>query len=78
MANDDKKLPGAAIIRFPQSRVSPSTATEPPRQLGVGAMAKIIGAPDHQATGHWCSRCKGIWYGYLLEVSCPICNNRHG
>jgi hypothetical protein len=23
--------------------------------------------------GHWCSRCRGIWYGYLLEVACPVC-----
>lgn len=48
------------------------------KQLGFGAMAKLLGPPIEQTTGHWCSRCQGIWYGYLLEVACPACGNRHG
>ncbi|WP_244510615.1 hypothetical protein [Mesorhizobium sp. LCM 4576] len=63
MSNDKPQQPGAAVIRFPQSRVLPSGHAEPTRYLGFGAMATAIGAPEHQATGHWCSRCKGIWYG---------------
>lgn len=78
MSDDKPEHQGAAVIRFPQSRVLPSSQAEPTRYLGLGAMAKAIGAPGHQATGHWCSRCKGIWYGYLLEVACPVCGNRHG
>lgn len=76
MSNDKPQQPGAAVICFPQSRVLPSGHAEPTRYLGFGAMATAIGAPEHQATGHWCSRCKGIWYGYLLEVTCPACGNR--
>ncbi|MDX8533106.1 hypothetical protein RFM41_14850 [Mesorhizobium sp. VK25A] len=78
MSDDKPEHESADVIRFPQSRVLPSGRAEPPRYLGLGAMAKTIGAPEHQATGHWCSRCKGIWYGYLLEVTCPACGNRHG
>ncbi|RUU24014.1 hypothetical protein EOD10_03240 [Mesorhizobium sp. M7A.T.Ca.TU.009.01.3.2] len=66
------------IIPFPHSRVLPSSPHKPIKYLGLGAMAKMIGAPERQATGHWCSRCQGIWYGYLLEVTCPVCGNRHG
>lgn len=65
------------LIRFPQSRVSPSSVA-PARDLGLGEMARTLGLPVRQLTGHWCSRCQGIWYGYLLEVSCPACANRHG
>lgn len=65
------------IVRFPQSRVTPAAAA-PGRVLGFGAMAATLGIPRHQTTGHWCSRCRGIWYGYLLEVACPVCGNRHG
>lgn len=76
--SDDKALETSDVIRFPQSRVTPPRAGSPARHLGLGAMAKVIGAPERQATGHWCSRCQGIWYGYLLEVTCPACGNRHG
>jgi len=66
------------VIQFPQSRVSPPGAGKPVKQLGPGRMASLIGAPERQTTGHWCSRCRGIWYGYPLEVACPVCGNRHG
>ncbi|MEQ8932764.1 MAG: hypothetical protein RID96_23330 [Nitratireductor sp.] len=75
MADDEKT---AAVIRFPQSRVAPHGSDKPTKHLGLGRMAEVIGAPESQATGHWCSRCQGIWYGYLLEVACPACGNRHG
>ncbi len=68
----------AEIIRFPQSRVAPAGGGKQPRILGYGKMAGILGVPERQTTGHWCSRCQGIWYGYLLEVDCPLCGNRHG
>ncbi len=66
------------IIRFPQSRTTPAGAKRPPKNLGLGPMAKVLGAPGEQTTGHWCSRCQGIWYGYLLEVTCPACGSRQG
>ena len=66
----------ADIVGFPQSRVAPST--QPFKHLGVSPFAARYGAPDRQATGHWCSYCRGIWFGYLLEVTCPVCGNRRG
>ena len=67
----------APVIRFPQSRVRLSGAKEPARQLGASELVKSLGVAE-QATGHWCSHCRGIWFGYLLEVACPVCGNRHG
>jgi hypothetical protein len=67
----------SGVVRFPYSRTTPASGRQT-RYLGVGAMAKILGASEEQTTGHWCSPCQGIWYGYLLEVACPVCGNRHG
>jgi hypothetical protein len=66
------------LVRFPQSRVSPARANTPFKDLGLSVLCKKLGLPERQTTGHWCSHCKGIWYGYLLEVDCPVCGNRHG
>ena len=68
----------AAIIRFPQSRVAPPGAKVAFNLIGNSAFAEKYGALGRQATGHWCSRCRGIWFGFLLEVTCPVCGNRHG
>jgi hypothetical protein len=54
------------------------TARKPFLELGAGPLAQTLGPPAEQATGHWCRYCRGIWYGYLLEVTCPRCGNRHG
>lgn len=70
--------PGGEILRFPQSRVRLAGSNQPFRELGTSQLAARFGYPERQATGHWCSRCRGIWYGYLLEVTCPVCGNRHG
>lgn len=66
------------VVRFPQSRVRAATGGKPFKQLGDSQFSARFGSPRRQATGHWCSRCRGIWYGYLLEVACPVCGNRHG
>ena len=73
-----KNEQSSEVVRFPQSRVSPTGAAKPAKVLGAGKMAELLGAPAHQTTGHWCSRCQGIWFGYLLEVVCPVCGNRQG
>jgi len=72
----EDKNPGGEVLRFPLSRVRPGGA--PFKELGTSQLAARFGTPERQATGHWCSRCHGIWYGYLLEVTCPACGNRHG
>lgn len=80
MANDETSgKPGvAAVVPFPFSRVTPVTTTPPDTTVCYGKMALSLGIPLEQTTGHWCSRCAKIWYGYLLEVACPTCGNRHG
>jgi len=70
--------PKGEVVRFPQSRVSPPGAQRPFKDLGPSHFVNLFGTPERQATGHWCSHCRGIWYGYLLEVTCPVCGNRHG
>ncbi len=46
--------------------------------LGITPLAKQLELKPEQMNGHWCSRCQGIWFGYTLEVECPVCGNRHG
>jgi hypothetical protein len=73
-AGDDSK---PTVVRFPQSRVGRSSR-KPFLELGQGRLAQTLGPATQQVTGHWCRYCRGIWYGYLLEVTCPRCGNRHG
>ncbi len=60
--------------------LAPSESSDAPpiRELGTTALARQLGLNDEQTNGHWCSRCQGIWYGYTLEVQCPVCGNRKG
>jgi hypothetical protein len=74
----DETTPKGQVIRFPQSRVPPTSTKQPFKELGTSQLAARFGHPQRQATGHWCSYCRGIWFGYLLEVTCPVCGNRHG
>ncbi len=69
---------GGAILRFPLSRTTPARSAGGFKELGVGAMARHLGMTEGQMTGHWCSRCNGMWFGYALEVECPECGNRRG
>jgi hypothetical protein len=75
---DEERANEAEVVRFPQSRVRPRGSGAPFKVLGFGLQAERLGASREQTTGHWCSRCRGIWFGYLLEVACPACGNRHG
>jgi len=82
MSNDDKKKRNnkadTSVVAFPHSRVSPQVAGKSYKDLGKGNMGYKYGLPKEQLSGHWCSRCEGIWFGYLLEIECPKCGNRHG
>lgn len=66
------------VVRFPQSRVRPPSGPEPYTDLGMSKMVDALGGPNEQTSGHWCSQCKGIWFGHLLEVECPVCGSRSG
>lgn len=46
--------------------------------LGETPLVRHLGLRPEQTNGHWCSRCEGIWFGYTLEVECPICGNQRG
>lgn len=72
------KGPAGTVVRFPQSRVAPVSSVGNNKPPEYGEFAKLLGVPREQTTGHWCSACRKIWYGYLLEVACPTCGNRHG
>ena len=75
--NGPKPPVAASVVRFPQSRVLPR-GSGGFTDLGLSNLAKRLGTPGRQGTGHWCSRCHGIWFGYVLEVTCPKCGGRHG
>lgn len=66
------------VIRFPQSRVAVGSKCGSVTDLGLTERAKSLDASGRGAHGHWCSRCRGIWYGSPGEVECPVCGNRHG
>ncbi len=75
--SDDDEKDFAEIVPFPYSRVKPNRAADV-ESVAYGTLAREIGLPIEQTTGHWCSYCRKIWFGYLLEVACPTCGSRRG
>jgi hypothetical protein len=51
---------------------------KPFKDLGSTPLVQRLKLADDRLNGHWCSRCEGIWFGYGLEVECPVCGNRRG
>jgi hypothetical protein len=78
MSDDDPSASTTKLLAFPQARVRPPQNPGGFADLGISILAQRMGLPQRQGTGHWCSRCQGIWYGYLLEVDCPRCGSRQG
>lgn len=74
----DEALRPSSVIPFPFSRTQPTQTAEGEGAETYGNFAVLFGMPREQTTGHWCSRCQRIWFGYLLEVTCPTCGSRHG
>lgn len=66
------------LIRFPASRIRPKGSVSKFKELGYSKLCARMGMIQPNLKGHWCSRCKGIWYGFVGEVECPVCGNRHG
>ncbi len=75
---DEDGRGSAEVVPFPHSRTTPAGTAGGFKQLGIGAMARHLNMRESQMTGHWCSRCVGMWFGYAFEVECPQCGNRHG
>lgn len=76
MSEFDDKTGG--VIRFPQSRTRPVRSANTVKELGLSQRAQDFKGIQPSLKGHWCSRCEGIWYGYVGEVECPVCGNRNG
>lgn len=77
-APSDSVRPSSSRTHFPQSRTTPPRTPGGLKDLGVTPLALQLGLTVEQTNGHWCSRCHGIWFGYTLEVQCPVCGNRSG
>lgn len=75
---DARKTDTSEIIPFPFSRLRGQNHNKPAKILGYTQMAKALSPDGSGCFGHWCSHCKGVWFGYGAEVECPICGNRHG
>lgn len=67
-----------SLLTIPTQTSRASVPPSPLRELGTTPFARQLGLTDEQTNGHWCSRCQGVWYGYTLEVQCPVCGNRKG
>ncbi len=79
MSDDNKPtVKGGKLISFPQSRTRPARTGERFRDLGISRLAREVGMVQPNLKGHWCSHCRGIWFGFVGEVECPVCGNRHG
>ncbi|MAT51026.1 MAG: hypothetical protein CME32_19200 [Gimesia sp.] len=77
-SNDDDNANSTEVVRFPHSRTRPASSQDGIRELGNSKMAQQLGRVQPNLKGHWCSRCKGIWYGFVGECECPVCGNRNG
>lgn len=66
------------VIKFPHSRVPVGSTSRAIKELGLTKRAAALDPEGRGAHGHWCSHCRGIWYGRAGEVECPVCGNRHG
>jgi hypothetical protein len=78
MSTSDKSGSDAVILTFPLSRIRRQDTAADYLDLGLTPLAKRLGLSNDRLNGHWCSCCKGIWFGYVAEVQCPVCGNRHG
>ena len=74
----DEAQVASPVIPFPASRTRPKTSPGKFKELGYSKLSQQVGMIQPNLKGHWCSRCQGIWYGFVGEVECPVCGNRHG
>ncbi len=78
MSDDSNRPRRDKPVPFPQSRTTPPRSPEGFRDLGLSRLAREVGMVQPNLKGHWCSRCRGIWFGFVGEVECPVCGNRRG
>lgn len=75
---EDRKKTDADGSRSSYLASVQSVAADNFKDLGLTPYARQLGLTTAQTHGHWCRRCEGIWFGYSLEVQCPVCGNRSG
>jgi hypothetical protein len=73
-----RKVESSTVTPFPSSRTTPPGTPGGFKDLGITPLAMQLGLAPEQTNGHWCSRCRGIWFGYTLETQCPVCGSRNG
>ena len=78
MANENNKGGQKDIAVFEFQLLTDTERPKPFLDLETTPLAKQLGLAPEQTNGHWCSGCRGIWFGYTLEAECPVCGNRHG
>jgi hypothetical protein len=71
MTDGDNVVP----LRFSRMNYSRQESLQ---DLGPTELTRMAGKGLSGTHGHWCGRCKGIWYSAFGEVECPVCRNRHG
>lgn len=76
--NEDQSKEEVFNLRSPQFDEEGNAVETAYLDLGITPLARQLGLKPEQTNGHWCSRCRGIWFGYTLETECPVCGNRHG
>jgi len=78
MSKEKNKNNSNNVVNFPQSRTKPKGAQANFKYLGLSKFAQKYEKDKPGLKGHWCSRCKGVWYGFVGECECPQCGNRNG
>jgi len=73
---DATRRPKAQVLAFPGAGKRWPKASGPVRDLGLTPLSKALGPVSTNPKGHWCDRCKGIWYSHLGEARCPVCGGR--
>jgi hypothetical protein len=68
--------PKSVVITFPREKSDRLKKRGDARDLGLTELSKALGPQARGAKGRWCESCQGIWYSYLHETRCPVCNTR--
>lgn len=68
--------PKAQVVAFPSASKRWAKSSAPVRDLGLTPLSRALGSVSTNPKGHWCDRCKGIWFSHLGEARCPTCGGR--
>lgn len=66
----------AAVLSFPGPGKRWPRPSGPMRNLGLTPLSKALGPVPISPRGHWCDRCRGVWFSHFGEARCPVCGGR--